>query len=207
MNKSTNPRKIDRRTLYTRSVIKDALLELLEEKTFDKITVSSVCKQAEITRATFYLHYDNLSAVLDELLDEALMISEENAGHPAYDVIQMLNLILRHEENTYTHSDDSLLPACQRIANHPKYKAIFKDETLSAYIIKKIYSTEKKHMLPILMEKCNLSQKEADKIFILIIYGVFAVNKSLNWEKNNEWYHLQSTVSKFILGGLKSFIK
>lgn len=199
-------RKTDRRTLYTRSVIKDALLELLEDKTFDKITVSSVCKQAEITRATFYLHYDNLSAVLDELLDEALLISDRNNEHPSYDILQILNLALNNDKQQSLYNDDSLLPACQRIANHPKYKVIFMDETLSAYIIKKIYTSEKDHMLPILMEKCNLSRKEADKIFTLIIYGAFAVNKSLNWKKNNEWYQLQSTISKFVLGGLKSFI-
>lgn len=200
-------RKTDRRTLYTRSIIKDSLLELLEDKTFDKITVSSVCKQAEITRATFYLHYDNLSAVLDELLDEALLISNQNNEHPSYDILQILNLVLNNTDKQNLYSDDSLLPACQRIANHPKYKVIFMDETLSAYIIKKIYTAEKDHMLPMLMEKCNLTKKEADKIFTLIIYGAFAVNKSLNWEKNNEWYQLQSTISKFVLGGLRTFIK
>lgn len=200
-------RKTDRRTLYTRSIIKDSLLELLEDKTFDKITVSSVCKQAEITRATFYLHYDNLSAVLDELLDEALLISNQNNEHPSYDILQILNLVLNNTDKQNLYSDDSLLPACQRIANHPKYKVIFMDETLSAYIIKKIYTAEKDHMLPTLMEKCNLTKKEADKIFTLIIYGAFAVNKSLNWEKNNEWYQLQSTISKFVLGGLRTFIK
>lgn len=201
-----NIRKTDRRTLYTRSVIKDALLELLEDKTFDKITVSSVCKKAEITRATFYLHYDNLSAVLDELLDEALLISDQNNEHPSYDILQILNLVLNNNEQKFLYSDDSFLPACQRIANHPKYKVMFMDETLSSYIIKKIYTAEKDHMLPILMEKCNLSRKEADKIFTLIIYGAFAVNKSLRWEKNNEWYQLQSIISKFILGGLRSLI-
>ena len=64
-------RKTDRRTLYTQAVIKDALLELLTVQGFEKITVASLCRQAEITRATFYLHYSDLTAVVDELVDEA----------------------------------------------------------------------------------------------------------------------------------------
>ena len=45
-------RKTDRRTLYTRNAIKDALLEALGDKTFEQITVTDVCRRAEITRAT-----------------------------------------------------------------------------------------------------------------------------------------------------------
>ena len=58
---SLKKRKTDRRTLYTRKVIKEALLELLNEKKFDKISVSQLCQQAEITRTTFYSHYNNIS--------------------------------------------------------------------------------------------------------------------------------------------------
>lgn len=39
-------RKTDRRTLYTQAVIKDALLELLNEMSFDKISVAALCRQA-----------------------------------------------------------------------------------------------------------------------------------------------------------------
>ena len=69
-------RKTDRRTLITKEMIKDALLTLLQHTRYEKITITALCKQAEITRTTFYLHYDNLDDVLDELLDEALRLSE-----------------------------------------------------------------------------------------------------------------------------------
>ena len=51
--KESKNRKTDRRTLYTRNVIKDALLEALAEKPFEQITVTDVCRRAEITRATY----------------------------------------------------------------------------------------------------------------------------------------------------------
>ena len=65
-------KKIDRRTLYTRMVIKDALLSLLAEKEYADVTIADLCREAEINRGTFYLHYDNLREVMDELFDDAL---------------------------------------------------------------------------------------------------------------------------------------
>ena len=50
---SEKTRKQDRRTRYTRQTIKDTFLELLKQKSFTKITVTEVCKNAEINRGTF----------------------------------------------------------------------------------------------------------------------------------------------------------
>ena len=75
-------RKTDRRTLITKGMIKDALLELLQNTPYEKITVTALCKQSEITRATFYLHYNNIDNVLDELLDDALRLTELDAIQP-----------------------------------------------------------------------------------------------------------------------------
>ncbi len=51
-----------------------ALISLLEEKSFEYITVSEICKKAGVNRTTFYLHYENTVDLLDEtvelLLDE-----------------------------------------------------------------------------------------------------------------------------------------
>ena len=60
-------RKPDRRTRYTRMAIKDALLSILAEKEYADITVADLCRTAEINRGTFYLHYDHIRQVLDEL--------------------------------------------------------------------------------------------------------------------------------------------
>ena len=54
-------RKTDRRTLYTRMAVKDALLELLKEKEYADITVADLCRAAQLSRGTFYLHYGNIS--------------------------------------------------------------------------------------------------------------------------------------------------
>ncbi len=43
-----------------------ALISLLEEKSFEYITVSEICKKADVNRSTFYLHYENTVDLLNE---------------------------------------------------------------------------------------------------------------------------------------------
>ncbi|WP_288201748.1 TetR/AcrR family transcriptional regulator, partial [uncultured Megasphaera sp.] len=69
-------RKTDRRSRYTCRVIKETLLALLKERPFTKINVSQLCRAADLTRGTFYLHYRDLYDVLDDVLEEALHLTE-----------------------------------------------------------------------------------------------------------------------------------
>ncbi len=47
----------------------EALLLLLEEKDFDRITVKELCQKAGVNRTTFYLHYENMNDLLDETVE------------------------------------------------------------------------------------------------------------------------------------------
>lgn len=58
---------IDGRVRYTKMVIRQSFLSLLKEQAVDKITVSDICRLAEINRATFYRHYENQYGILYEL--------------------------------------------------------------------------------------------------------------------------------------------
>ena len=48
-------------------VIQEALLALIGEKPLHKITIADICARAEISRPTFYLHYEDVYALLDEI--------------------------------------------------------------------------------------------------------------------------------------------
>ena len=43
-----------------------ALIELLEEKDFEYITIKEICERAGVNRSTFYLHYENTADLLRE---------------------------------------------------------------------------------------------------------------------------------------------
>lgn len=68
--------KGNRRIIYTKKVIKESLIELLHDNEIHEITVTDICKKADINRGTFYTHYkdayDLLQSIEDELFDQIL---------------------------------------------------------------------------------------------------------------------------------------
>jgi AcrR family transcriptional regulator len=60
--------KLDPRIRRTRQLLQDALKRLLEEKEFDKITIQEIAEAATLNRATFYAHYPDKFALLEELI-------------------------------------------------------------------------------------------------------------------------------------------
>ena len=68
-------RKVDRRVVRSRDRLGDALIELIQEKPFDEITVQEVLDRAGVGRTTFYAHYrdkdDLFMSDVDEFLEGA----------------------------------------------------------------------------------------------------------------------------------------
>lgn len=60
----------DRRSLRTRSAIYQALIELIEEKGFEILTISDITRRANLNRSTFYLHFRDKSDLVLQLEDE-----------------------------------------------------------------------------------------------------------------------------------------
>ena len=50
----------DRRTQYSKRVIREALFELMQEKPLNKITVKELCERADVNRSTFYAYYTDI---------------------------------------------------------------------------------------------------------------------------------------------------
>ena len=196
-------RKTDRRTLYTRQVVKDALLELLESNPYDKINVTMLCRQAEITRATFYLHYADLNEVLDEVIAEALDIAEHSGTMEDFETRdRRLRAVMENGPQAIRGNEKYLAP-CQRIADEPKYRSLFMDDSLSYYIIRKMYLAERDMSVPYLEKSCSLSREDADRIFLFVIHGLYYVNRSMKWEKDDAWYRMQYLVNNLFFSGLE----
>lgn len=62
--------KMDRRIKRTKSMMRDALMDLMDEMPFGEITAKNITNRADLNRATFYLHYNNVFELLDELENE-----------------------------------------------------------------------------------------------------------------------------------------
>lgn len=87
-----------RSAVRSRKLIQEALADLLQEKPFDKITVTDVVTRADINRGTFYAHYRDIPDVVDHLIQQTFstirdaIISHsgtfEHAGHTLLATIQ-----------------------------------------------------------------------------------------------------------------------
>lgn len=72
----------DLRIIRTRSWIRNALVELIEEKGFEAITVKDITTRAKINRGTFYAHYqdkyDLMTKSQEEIMYELSAIIKRN---------------------------------------------------------------------------------------------------------------------------------
>ena len=62
----------NRRVTMTKLLIKNALLELLEQKELSNISVTAVCETADVHRSTFYKYYNTPADVLREIEQDYL---------------------------------------------------------------------------------------------------------------------------------------
>lgn len=64
--------KADRRILKTKKAIYEALVELMQKKKLNSITVTELAAHADINRKTFYTYYSTVNDVLDEGINELI---------------------------------------------------------------------------------------------------------------------------------------
>jgi len=62
-------KRTDRRITRTQSALRRALLELIQEKDYDAITVEEITTRADLARTTFYLHYRDKEELLLDYFD------------------------------------------------------------------------------------------------------------------------------------------
>jgi len=91
--------------IRSKRLIREAYIDLLKEKPIEKITVTDIVKRADINRGTFYAHYSDTQAVLEQIENEIIdrmkeLISEFNCRNFHQNPLPILLKIVRFlEEN------------------------------------------------------------------------------------------------------------
>lgn len=70
-------KKLDLRVQKTRSALTSALYDLMSKKSLDEITVTELCQQAMVRKATFYKHFGDKTELLEYMIQELQRISTE----------------------------------------------------------------------------------------------------------------------------------
>lgn len=94
--------KEDLRVTKTKKLLYETLINLMEEKSFEEIKVSDICKKALINRSTFYSHYSDKYELFMELINalklslfNSLNTNENNVNTREY-FIELINILLNH---------------------------------------------------------------------------------------------------------------
>ncbi|AGK54048.1 TetR/AcrR family transcriptional regulator [Bacillus sp. 1NLA3E] len=83
----SNKEKVDPRIKRTKRMFVEALISLIQENSDkSKLTVQEIANRAELNRATFYLHYQDIDDLMEQMIKENLdelnktmkTLSEEN---------------------------------------------------------------------------------------------------------------------------------
>lgn len=82
----------DRRIARTKRALRSALIELMEERGLDGVSVNDLCARADLNRGTFYNHFhdkeDLLTYLEDEVIAELESIQEEMKGLTVLDLMR-----------------------------------------------------------------------------------------------------------------------
>lgn len=155
----------NRKIQYTKRTICDALVSLLKEKPLEKISVTEVCRRADVNRSSFYKHYLDIYDLMDKLEDveyekiyqatlKDIQLSPDMKDTPSRLRQQALTAIRNNPEfyrlilagpnnrfltrltkDTYTFLSDEYVPMADREALFPMDLRPFEKECAIQYLL------------------------------------------------------------------------
>ncbi len=161
--------KNDRRSRYTKRFLKESLIELMEEKPINKISVSELCDKADINRSTFYNHYSDQYDLLQQMEEE---------------IIDDVNAMLADCE--YQKYDSKLMQILayifEYIRDNSRACRILLSEQGDVHFQKQILMIAHESYVTELVTRNRLEEDTATDIYLFIVNGSIGLIQS--WLKN-----------------------
>lgn len=161
---------VDRRIVRTKKALRDALTELMKEKTFDEITVSDLTTRADINRGTFYLHYRDKYDLLEQ--------SEEEIIEGIKDIRNKKKLLTLEDIHTFDYMNEPI-PFVTELFEYLQDNADFMTVILGAKGNPAFHIKLKSVMRDIMAEGILMHLKE-DELFVPLGYlSAYAISAQL----------------------------
>ena len=178
--------KESRRSRMTKLLLKTALIELMQEKTFDKVTIKELCEKADLNRTTFYLHYNNQRDVLDDI-EKDLMDKTSAFLKASNNTSQIVNLI--EEFLKYIQNDKQTFKTM--LVNNPdgnfqmefinqslscisENLPVYKDQTTTGYVLSFIMHGSLSIIIKWLESDCNPEAKDIAQLLFKLSNDIYA---------------------------------
>lgn len=157
MNKKDN-----RRVQMTKQLLKESLVELLEDEDLRKISIRALCERAEVNRSTFYKYYGSQYDLLKEIEEDFLTRIEKTLS----------------DKERFVSVDEQLTSILSFLQNNLKLCKMLIRETADANFQKQLLG------LPAILEQLTVKMKdysEQELVYVLdfILYGGY--NMIVRW--------------------------
>lgn len=161
----------------TQEKIEKAFLSLYKKQIFSSITVKEICKEANISRATFYTYYEDISSLLNEIEDtlyqDSILILKrwEYLDFRAFGKETLLSINYDIYNQIYKQKD--------------KFQALFGSYGRQEFINRFYNMVEK-----VFVKKIELDRIETINVELLASFCTGAMIRAHNW-----WISSMSSVS------------
>ena len=107
---ATPPKGMDRRVQRTHQLLRQAAIETMEAKGFLAMTIQDIADRANVNRGTFYAHYPDKYALLDELIHDEFqaLLKKSLPPEPCWNTQTLrllVKIVLEHFEDEYRQCD------------------------------------------------------------------------------------------------------
>lgn len=154
-----------RQVQFTKRIMKDAFLELLQEKPLSKINVKELCAKADVNRSTFYDHYENIDYLIQE-------VEEEMADQ----ITQSMKLLYTGEN----YQQDMVREMFSRMTREPEMLVWLVDDRSTGLARDRILACAREICYPEWTRVGRFSEEELDRFLTFIANGAVAFLK--------QWY-------------------
>lgn len=181
----------DRRKRYTKQVIKDSLFELMKESPVEKITVKELCAAADINRATFYSHFDTMTALLEEIEVEK-----------SREMFETLDELWGGEYN-FSHVLDGII---KYLKENPVMRDIFLNTRVAGKGLSMLLQGNENDAVDQWTKRGAVSRQQAQWIYLFLVSGIKELLRQWFSGGMEDEVLLKQTLIGFIETGIRGFI-
>lgn len=196
------PKKEDRRTSYSKRMIRESLYELMTEKPINKISVTEICEKADVNRSTFYAYYTDIYDLHKSIVAEFFDLQKNVIKH----IKESIRTKTALTEFTYQDFYQIVYYYFKTVKeNTDLYKFIFNqnaDNTVHASFAKITYQTIKEVLNPLIVDE---RAEELKKAFTFVAGGTTAhIIKWIETDCATPIETLSTYVAKYYYGTFKA---
>lgn len=171
-------KKIDTRITKSKEAFHQAFFELLQDYDFEEMTITIICKKADVNRGTFYRHYETKEDLFNEIIS---MISSDivQAYYEPYEINPHLTL------ETMDHRTIGIF---QHIYSYKEFYSIVfnKDSSIKLHTI--FYDQMKELILDMLFTRNEIENVNYD---LLASYKTYAIiGMIIEWVRKDFSYSI-----------------